>query len=329
MPLLQRLSFSDIIAMMDLQEIQNPVKDYLLETDQILQNYLTRSAVELINRINQGAPISKGKKIRSTLLFLLSGLEDTLSPDLPEIAASIEMYHLSSLVHDDIVDNSEYRRGEKTLHAKFGNHLSVLWGDFLFISALNLFEQTGNNHLLKSFLRTAKLMVEGQLLEVENAFNFKMDLNTYYRIIEKKTCALFANIGEIVAISRNNSSQSEQDFYNFGLNFGFMFQIRDDLLDIFSENSGKDRFRDLKEGKITLPVILYLQKEDQDKVDSLSQVEPQELLKRLQMYEIKDLSLQKIDEFHKKCVEFLEVFPDSVYKSALMQLLNFVKYRDY
>ena len=318
-----------MIPVMNLQDIQKPVKEFLADTDDILKKYLTRSAFDLINKINQGAPVLKGKKIRSTLLFLLSGLNNSLSSDLPQIATAIEMFHLSSLIHDDIVDNSEYRRGEKTLHAKFGNHLSVLWGDFLFISALNIFQQTEKDYLLRSILKTAKLMVEGQILEVENTFNYKIDLNTYYTIIEKKTSSLFAHIGEIVSMSNDKSSSRLEEFNDFGLNFGFMFQIKDDLLDIFSENSGKDRFRDLKEGKITYPVILYLQNENQENINSFSKTDPHELLQRLEMLNIKELSLEKIDDFHQKCVGFLKSFPQSIYQNTLMQLLDFVKYRDY
>ena len=116
---------------MNLKEIQQPVEHLLKETDKLLRNRV-KSNIPIINKINKIAPISKGKKIRSTLLFLLAGMNGSLSsyPQLPEIAASIEMFHLSSLIHDDIVDNSDLRRGEQTLHSNLGSNLSVLWGDF-------------------------------------------------------------------------------------------------------------------------------------------------------------------------------------------------------
>lgn len=312
---------------MELKEIQAPVKDFLDETNSFLEKEL-KSNINLINRIREDTPLLKGKKIRSTLLFLLAGSGNVLSRDLPEIGASVEMLHLSSLIHDDIIDNSERRRGEKTLNFNFGNSKSVLWGDFLFISSLNIFNKI-DKKITDIVLKSAKAMIEGQLLEAENTMNLDIKLETYFDIIQKKTSSLFAGIGEIASTLNGNSGKAAKKFYDFGLDFGTMFQISDDMLDIFSENSGKDRFRDLHEGKITLPLILLLRNTRRDVVENFSVDNKDLLLNLLSEHKIKQLSMKQIKEYYNRCAAFVDRFPKSIYKESLLHLLNFVTYRDY
>lgn len=312
---------------MDLNEIQAPVKDLLEESNSFLEGEL-KDNLGLINRLREDTPITKGKKIRSTLLFLLAGTENCLSRDLPKIAASLEMLHLSSLIHDDIVDHSKFRRGQKTLNFNFGNFLSVLWGDFLFITSLNIFSEI-NKEFTNIALKCAKAMIEGQLIEAENTFNYQVEEKTYFDIITKKTSSLFGGIGEIASKLNGSPKGREKGFCDFALDFGTMFQISDDILDIFSDNSGKDRFRDLKEGKITLPIILLLKNNESQVVENFSEDNKDVLLNLLKEYKIKQFSMQQLERYYDNCVDFLKSFPDSVYKKSLLELLNFVIYRDY
>jgi len=314
---------------MNLIEIQQPIQDYLFATDQILKRGVSNKNSSLIKKINQFTPIFKGKKIRSTLLFLLSGLNCTLDEDLPYVAASIEMLHLSSLIHDDVVDNSEFRRGEKTVNNQFGNFVSVLWGDFIFTSALDILVQSKKDFVIKNIIKIAKSMAEGQLLEAENTFNYELSEEIYNSIVEKKTSAIFAGISEIVSNLDLENTEAGPDFLKFGMNFGFMFQLMDDLLDLFSENSGKDRFRDLKEGKITYPLILLLKSNNSKILKSFSDKNQQPLLNLLEELKIQEQVLEKISEYSTECLEFLSSFSDSVYKESLIKLLRFVKNRDY
>jgi len=312
---------------MDLKDIQKPVNHLLEETNNHLINALN-SDIGLIKRIINSTPASKGKKIRSTLLFLLAGLSDYQNPVLPQLAASIELLHLASLIHDDVVDNSEFRRGEKTLNSHFGNFLPVLWGDFLFINSLKNFNSADNAYT-GIMLQAAKSMIEGQILEVENTTNFKIELNTYYDIIQKKTSSLFAAVAQIAAPINQDSQVSPMDFFQFGLDFGTIFQISDDMLDIFSNNSGKDRFRDLKEGKITLPVILLLKENHKDAVENFSEENTDRLIELFQEHQIEKSAMDIIDTFHENGQTFLDKFKNSIYKETLVNLLTFIKYRDY
>jgi octaprenyl-diphosphate synthase len=313
---------------MDLKEIQKPVRDLLDKTDSILMEEV-KSDIKLINRISQLTPVTKGKKIRSTLLFLLAGLTNNFTDDLPTIASSCEMLHLSSLIHDDIVDNSELRRGEKTLNCNLGNYISVLWGDYLFIDSLNILKKVQEKIYVFVILEASKSMIEGQLIESENQFNFDINIDTYYRIIQKKTSSLFVGISEIAAALTDDSQDSIKKYRKFGLDFGTIFQISDDMLDIFSNSSGKDRFRDLKEGKITLPFMLLFKECKEDIRPIVIEGNQEQLLKLFEKYKIKELSIEVINSFHQQCLLFLDAFPDSVYKKSLIHLLDFIVYRDY
>ena len=315
---------------MKLKTIQQPINHLLLETDQFLIERV-QSNIPIIAQINDTAPITKGKKIRSTLLFLLAGMNGSLSssPYLSKIAASIEMFHLSSLIHDDIVDNSDLRRGEQTLHNNLGNNLSVMWGDFLFISAFSALNNLDRKFLMDITLNAARLMVEGQIIELANAYNFNITQDTYYDIIVKKTSALFAAVTHIAGAVKNESPELQEQYYKFGINFGNIFQVTDDMLDIFSDNSGKDRFCDLKEGKVTLPIILLLKENKEDIKTLFSEGNREKLLSLFDTYKIKELCWQKVAGYYNECLEFLGRFPDSDYKTSVLNLLEFIKNRDY
>ena len=172
-------------------------------------------------------------------------------------------------------------------------------------------------------------MIEGQILEFENTSIFDIELATYFEIITKKTSSLFGGIGEIAGRLNGKPTPTTKGFYHFAFDFGTMFQISDDMLDIFSENSGKDRFRDLKEGKITLPIILLLKKNTRQVVENFSEDNKEVLLNLLKEHRIKQLSMLMIKEYYDRCADFLSRLPDSIYKKSLLKLLNFVTYRDY
>lgn len=323
---------------MNLKEIQLPVRALLDETTGILKEKV-RTNIRLMNAISDLTPIAKGKKIRSTLLFLLAGMNHVDSPHLAEIASDMEMFHLSSLIHDDIVDNSELRRGEKTLNLNQGNFRSVLWGDYLFINAFSSIHGIGSPELMSIVFDAAIMMVEGQFLEIENSFNFNVQLDTYYDIINRKTSSLFAAVARMIPVLMETASprwpkistatDARDTYYRFGLDFGAMFQVTDDMLDIFSKESGKDRFRDLAEGKVTLPYILLHRESETDIKDHFLKGRRDELLALCDRYVIDKLCMEKVDEFNRRCLDFLAPFPDSVYKESLLNLLGFIRNRDY
>ena len=172
-------------------------------------------------------------------------------------------------------------------------------------------------------------MVQGQLLESDNGFNFGLKPETYFDIIKNKTSSMFASIAEVVAKIHQDSTDIINNFYEFGTNFGIIFQISDDMLDIFSKNSGKDHFKDLKEGRITLPYILLLKTNKSDLVKNYSDGNQEKLLELFKIENIQNLSQEIIEKYYVQCLEFLDKFPDSIYKKSLVNLLDFIKYREY
>ncbi|MCP5050735.1 MAG: polyprenyl synthetase family protein [bacterium] len=290
-----------------------------------------RNDTSLLDKIGDLTPVARGKKIRSTLLFLLAGMNGTMSPAmaLPEIAASIEMFHLSSLIHDDVMDDSKLRRGAETLQNNLGNTMTVLWGDYLFIDAFIALNNIGKKFLMDIIFESAKWMVEGQIIELGNTFNFKLEEEKYYEIVNKKTSALFAGVTQIAAALKDEPEDVQEKYYQVGMDFGTIFQVSDDMLDIFSENSGKDRFSDLKEGKITLPIILLQKVFKKDIATTYSQQDPEGLVALFDEYNTKELCLEVIGKHSDRVSGFLNDFPDSIYKESALRLLDFIKYRDY
>jgi octaprenyl-diphosphate synthase len=227
------------------------------------------------------------------------------------------------------VDNSTWRRGEKTANHHFGNYLSVLWGDFLFITSLHMLSARNRSAIMDMMLEASRQMIEGQILEFENNFNYRIRSRTYYDIIRKKTSSMFAGIARLAALLNETPGRSAADFYRFGQDFGMIFQISDDLLDIFSDRAGKSRFQDLQEGKVTLPYILLLRQDALPLIKNFNRSGPRPLLDRCQALGIKEQSLRIIDRYYRKCASFLKSFPPSAHRRSMESLLEFIRYRDY
>jgi octaprenyl-diphosphate synthase len=313
---------------MDYRAIQDPVRLQLQDAERVLAGH-ARGKGRLISALRESTPVGKGKKIRAAFFFLLAGMHRLRGDELPRLAAAIEMLHLSSLVHDDIMDNSSRRRGEKTANQHFGNTLSVLWGDYLFINSLHLLDCKWRNPTMNMLLDVSRQMIEGQILEFENSFNYNIPSRTYFEIIRKKTASMFAGIAGLVEQMAGANAPAPRGLRDFGRHFGMIFQISDDLLDIFSSRAGKDRFQDLKEGKVTLPYILLLRHGALPLIKKFSAARPQLLLERCRELEIKKRSVMVIDRYVRKCDAFLAEFPPSAHRESMQRLLQFIRYRDY
>jgi len=313
---------------MDYRKVQEPIRPLLAATEKVLARKIG-SRVGLISELGRCTPVGKGKKIRAAFFFLLARLNGASDNGLANMGAAIEMLHLSSLVHDDIVDHSTRRRGEKTPNHHFGDTLSVLWGDFLFITSIRMLTRTGHGEAVDMLAEASRRMIEGQILEYENNFNYRLGTRTYYDIIRKKTASLFSGIADLAACLPGADARRAPAFRRFGQDFGMIFQISDDLLDLFSERSGKGRFQDLKEGKVTLPYILLVAGGALPLIRAFDRSGPEPLLERCRSLKVRERSLEVIDRYHRRCRGFLRSFPPSPCRDSLEGLLEFIRCREY
>ena len=232
------------------------VKSEFEEVNGIIINRLN-SEVDLVENIGQYIIDGGGKRMRPLLVILSAKVSGYKGSDHLHLAAVIEFIHTATLLHDDVVDTSDLRRGKATANTKFGNAPSVLVGDFLYSRAFQMLVGVGNLDVMQTIADTTNAISEGEVQQLANARNSNISEDVYKKVIFKKTAILFdaaAKIGAIIAEPKTGHIES---LSNYGKNIGMAFQLMDDVLDYNgdSENLGKNIGDDLAEGKMTLPLI--------------------------------------------------------------------------
>lgn len=319
---------------MELHEIESivaPLTAHYLTA----QEKLTSSDISIIADINKQIQSRKGKQIRPLLTFLSAcccGLPDSIASDHPifTAVAAIETLHTSTLIHDDVVDESDIRRGEATVNKLWGNKTAVLLGDYYLALVMQAINDIDDKRITRIFNDTAIQMSEGELLQQQFCGNYNTDKSIYFQIIRKKTALFMAACCKIGATFATDNADIQWTTYNFGENLGMAFQIRDDLLDFKSSKlSGKPQGNDIKEHKCTLPLIFALKK-DTNKIKILpilskGDITDQDVLTITEIIE-NDNSLQKteavLQEYIDKAVQHLLRLPDNTYRNAMLNLAN-------
>ena len=202
----------------------------------------------------------RGKRLRPLLALLAGGATGKINSGHVDLAVIVELIHIATLVHDDIMDEAERRRGQPTLNARWGNSLSVLLGDCLFAHALNLSTNFENADISRAIARAAREICSGEMIQTQRRFDLKLQVEDYLRIVEKKTGSLFAAAAELAALISEADSNVIETFKNFGIQIGTAYQIYDDCLDLAGSEraTGKTLGTDLRKGKFTLPVLIFL-----------------------------------------------------------------------
>ncbi len=244
---------------LNLQDLTRPISRDLEAFDTKLREYLQADSA-LITAVLRHIMASRGKRLRPAMLFLTARSGGYYSPRLVEAALAIELIHTATLLHDDVVDESDVRRGQHTVNHRWNNLVSVLMGDFLFSRAFVVMVKTGSSEVIRSISAATERVSFGELRQIEECANYKLGEDEYIKIISDKTAALFSTACEIGPILKRASSQVRKRFREFGENVGIAFQITDDLLDFVgnSEKTGKGTGTDLIQGKVTLPLIYSL-----------------------------------------------------------------------
>ncbi|MEP7016136.1 MAG: polyprenyl synthetase family protein [Verrucomicrobiota bacterium] len=203
---------------------------------------------------------SRGKRLRPLLALLAGGATGEIKPGHVDLAVIVELIHIATLVHDDIMDEAERRRGQPTVNARWGNSLSVLLGDCLFAHALTLSTNFENPAIGRAIARTAATVCSGEMIQTQRRFDLKLAVDEYLRIVEMKTGSLFSAAAELAALISEAEPNVIETFKKFGTQIGTAYQIYDDCLDLAGSESatGKTLGTDLIKGKFTLPVLNFL-----------------------------------------------------------------------
>ncbi len=310
------------------------VEDKLVLVEEKISSKLT-SKVELINNMADYHLKTGGKRLRALLTLgsaKLCGYKKG-GRDI-NLAACVELIHAATLMHDDVIDNAEIRRGKKTLNTIWGNQSSILVGDYLLSRCFEMMVEDGNLEVLKLLSSTSSEIAQGEILQLQHKGEIDMLEETYLKIISSKTASLFAAATKVGAILADRNLKYKEALEFYGKNLGLTFQIADDTLDYNSEliSFGKKIGNDFFEGKITLPIILLYQKiSNLDKVKLKSFFDKKErgndeldyVLDLIKKNNIIDDCYKKADHFINLAFNSLSVFEESKEKEILKNLTSF------
>ena len=293
------------------------------------------SKVSLLNRITHYVVNRKGKQMRPMFVFLIAKMFNNgeVNDRTYRGASVIELIHTATLVHDDVVDESAKRRGFFSINALWKNKIAVLVGDFLLSKGLLLSIDNNDFDLLKIISTAVREMSEGELLQIEKARKLNITESVYFEIIRKKTATLIAACCEMGAQSVIASKAEVENMRQFGEYIGIAFQIKDDLFDYGAEKIGKPTGIDIKEQKMTLPLIHTLnncsKKEKKWIINSVKnyntdKIRVKELIQFVKSKGGLEYAVTKMKEYKTKALFILEKYPDSPYKKSLELMVNYV-----
>lgn len=315
-------------------QIKQPINE---EMELFEKKFFTSMAsnVALLNRITYYIVNRKGKQMRPMFVFLIAKMvnEGVVEDRTYRGASVIELIHTATLVHDDVVDDSNRRRGFFSINALWKNKIAVLVGDYLLSKGLLLSIDNGDFDLLQIISVAVREMSEGELLQIEKARKLDITEAVYYEIIRQKTATLIAACCAMGARSVNANDEEVEKMRFFGELIGMAFQIKDDLFDYGSEKIGKPTGIDIKEQKMTLPLIYTLnncnEKEKNWLINSVKNhnKNPQRVKEVISFVKSSgglDYAVTKMKSFQQQALEILNSYPDSPYKDSLILMVNYV-----
>ncbi|MBE0438756.1 MAG: octaprenyl diphosphate synthase [Gammaproteobacteria bacterium] len=322
---------------MDIQSIYSLIKDDMSSVDAMIQSRL-QSDVVLINQLGYYIINSGGKRLRPALAILCARACGYQGTQHINLATIIEFIHTATLLHDDVVDNSELRRGRETANNLWGNEASVLVGDFLYTRSFEMMVEMDSMRLMQILSHTTNVIAEGEVLQLLNCHDADTTEQRYLEVIHHKTAKLFEAAGQLGAVISQSSPDIEQAMANYAMHLGSAFQLVDDLLD-YSESSdtiGKNIGDDLAEGKPTLPLIFAMkhgskaqaqiireaiENGQRDKIDDIITI--------IQETGAIDYTSQAAQNEVEQAKAALSMIVDSDYKQALISLAEFSVNRSY
>ncbi len=317
----------------NLSEISRPIKQELEIFNELFRKSM-KSDVGLVDLIARYIIRQKGKKIRPLLVLLAAKVAGGVTERTYRGAVLVELLHTATLVHDDVVDNADKRRGFWSINAMFKNKIAVLMGDYLLAKGLMIAVEGKDFDFLEVMTNTVKRMSEGELLQIRKTRKLDIDEPTYFRIISDKTASLLETCCKIGALSTSDKKEFHESMRKFGEYIGIAFQIRDDILDYEGSLStiGKPVGGDIKEKKITLPLIYSLNQVSKSEAAEVRKMikngkkkeNVKEIIEFVRKHKGIDYALETAKKYSDGAKELLKTFPDSQSKVAMEGLVEFI-----
>lgn len=314
--------------------IQTEFRQFENEFASILHsdNHLLNEALDYIHS-------KRGKQLRPILVLLSAAICKGITDKSIKAAASLELMHTASLVHDDVVDNSPTRRGDKALQEQWSNKIAILVGDYMLSKAIGLLSSVRNNTILTIISEMTAALTSGEILQLHNGQSMWISEEQYLQIIKQKTACLFSACSEAGAASSGATARQQTAMRQFGLYLGLCFQLKDDIFDFSDiEDLGKPTMNDIRDGKATLPIIKSLQRATKEEAEHIKELAEglanklphidifeaeQEIRSFVLRYNGIRYAYQLMEKFRKKAIEALSTFPDNKYKESLLALLDY------
>lgn len=315
-----------------LKDIKKPVEGELREFEARFKEDM-RSKVPLLDKITYYIVQRKGKQVRPILVFLTAKLAGTINDSTYRAASFVELLHTATLVHDDVVDDADERRGYFSVNAVWKNKIAVLVGDYFLSKGLLLALDNREHELLQIISKAVRDMSEGELLQIEKARKLDIDESIYYEIIQMKTASLIAAACAAGTASTTDNPEVTEKMRLFGEKIGIAFQIKDDIFDFGDADVGKPRGIDIKEKKMTLPLIYALgqsSRSEKRKIINIiknhneNKAKVQEVIRFVVDKGGLEYAKQQMNEYKQAALDILMSFPQSDSRDALEKLVYYI-----
>lgn len=322
---------------MNLKKVSSPIADELKEFDRQFAGVL-KSKVALIDIITKYILRQKGKKIRPILVLLSAKLCGEINPRTYIAANLVELLHTATLIHDDVVDEAQTRRGIASVNSVWKNKAAVLIGDYLLSKGLLISLDNNEYDFLQLTSEAVRRMSEGELLQIQKARNFDGTEETYFKVISDKTASLIKTCCKLGALSTAIDKSDVEKLGVFGENIGIAFQLRDDILDYTGRKKllGKSTGNDLKEKKFTLPLIVSLRNSTRKRSSEIMKLIKSDRRKKFdEVYDFVieyggvDYAFDKVKEYSGTARNSISDFKDSAVKDSMLEFVDFVSEREY
>src|SRR5947208_5461203 len=321
------------------REIFDLIQDDLTQVEKKLSAESVAS-VDTVTAIGQYLQSAGGKRLRPALLLLSARLVGHASPAAIQLGAVVEMIHAATLVHDDVIDAAETRRGRPSSNVKWGNHTCVLAGDWLYMQAFQVALRERNFQILDLLIGLTQMMVEGELLQLERIGQINVSEADCMELVDRKTACLFSVCSKLGAIAAHADPGAQEKLGEYAWNLGMAFQLIDDVLDFTAREKtlGKPVGGDLREGKVTLPLVYALERapaEERRMVERVladrhyENVPLRQILSLIDKYRGIERVKERAQTFTEKERQIMSEFPDSHYQRALLAVVDLVTDRDH